>query len=153
MCGARQLWFAMLLHATTRHHSVDDKYHPIFHYNMHIKRLLHYRPEWYCWALLGAMSRTAVLLGRFFVSPWKTKKNKARAFALALLIISSKHLRKTCSIASIHTSDRWSVWYVWSIPTWWSRSYRADVFLICMICMICMISLMLPGGSRIVRAI
>ena len=30
---------------------------------------------------------------------------------------------------------------------------RADVFLICMICMICMISLMLPGGSRIVRAI
>ena len=34
-----------------------------------------------------------------------------------------------------------------SIPTWWSTSSRADIFLICMI------YLMLPDGSRILRMI
>ena len=46
-----------------------------------------------------------------------------------------------CGCEPLHTSDRWSAWSVWSIPIWWSRSFRADIFLICMIL------LMIQGGS------
>ena len=35
------------------------------------------------------------------------------------------------------------------IPTSRSRSFKADISLICMICILCMTWLMLPGGSRI----
>ena len=36
-----------------------------------------------------------------------------------------------CGCEPLHTSDRWSAWSVWSIPIWWSRSFRADIYWSC----------------------